>query len=210
MPPRIAEIETKYNTTVEKKRAKLGLTESDEIDSDAGDDTILEAAGVYKGRVPCMGAEGQRILYNRSGASSSRSRRGEDPRIAQMQRELEEQQRALEEQRKKEEETRARLEAMERILNAGFRSQPQPQPYILHPEQTPQVPQMDGYFHSNSGSGCLHSELFRTCLITCFRHLEAAKAEAATEAAAEAKAEVAAEAIEEATDTKNTRPKTII
>ncbi|CAH9123885.1 unnamed protein product, partial [Cuscuta epithymum] len=72
-----------------------------------------------------MGAEGQRILYDRSGASSSRSRRGEDPRIAQMQREMEEQQRALaeqqrtlEEQRKKDEETRARLEEMERILSA--------------------------------------------------------------------------------------------
>ncbi|CAH9123625.1 unnamed protein product, partial [Cuscuta epithymum] len=74
-----------------------------------------------------MGAEGQRILYDRSGASSSRSRRGEDPRIAQLQRELEE-------ERKKDEETRARLEAMERILSAGIRNQPQPQPYILHPE----------------------------------------------------------------------------
>ncbi|CAH9129215.1 unnamed protein product, partial [Cuscuta epithymum] len=93
-----------------------------------------------------MGAEGQRILYDRSGASSSRSRRGEDPRIAQLQRELEE-------QRKKDEETRARMEAMERILSAGIRNQPQPQPYILHPEQTPQLPQMGGYFRSNSASG---------------------------------------------------------
>ncbi|CAH9096344.1 unnamed protein product [Cuscuta epithymum] len=125
-----------------------------------------------------MGAEGQRILYDRSGASSSRSRRGEDPRIAQLQREMEEQQRALdeqqrclEEQRKKEEETRARLEAMERIsistllpgclhlvlfrrsLSAGIRNQPQPQPYVLHPEQTPQVPHMGGYLRSNSATG---------------------------------------------------------
>ncbi|CAH9145609.1 unnamed protein product, partial [Cuscuta epithymum] len=97
-----------------------------------------------------MGGEGQRILYDRIGASSSRSRRGEDPRIAQMQRELEEEQRALEEQRKKDEETRARLEAMERILSAGIQNQPQP--YILHPEQTPQVPQMGGYFRFNSAS----------------------------------------------------------
>ncbi|CAH9067908.1 unnamed protein product [Cuscuta epithymum] len=152
MPPRLAEIEMKYHTTVQKKRAERGLTDEDELDSDAEDDVIVEAAGVYKGRVPCMGAEGQRILYDRSGTSSSRSRRGEDPRIAQMQRELE-QQRALEEQHKKDEETRARLEAMERILSAGIRNQPQPQPYILHPEQTPQVPQMGGYFRSNSVSG---------------------------------------------------------
>ncbi|CAH9074373.1 unnamed protein product [Cuscuta epithymum] len=101
-----------------------------------------------------MGAEGQWILYD---ASSSRSRRGEDPRIAQMQREMEEQQRALdeqqrclEEQRKKEEETRARIEAMKRILSTGIRNQPQP--YVLHPEQTPQVPHMGGYFRSNSAT----------------------------------------------------------
>ncbi|CAH9125494.1 unnamed protein product [Cuscuta epithymum] len=94
-PPRLAEIETKYNTNVEKKRAELGLTHEDEIDSDVEDDAIVEAAEVYKGQVPCMGAEGQRILYDHNGASSSRSRRGEDPHIAQMQRELEEQQRAL-------------------------------------------------------------------------------------------------------------------
>ncbi|CAH9068707.1 unnamed protein product, partial [Cuscuta epithymum] len=98
-----------------------------------------------------MGAEGQRILYDRTtGASSSRSGRGEDPRIAQMKRELEEQQRALEQQRKKDEETRARLEAMEWILNAGY--QPHPRPYIFHPEQTPQVPHIGNMgYHSNSG-----------------------------------------------------------
>ncbi|CAH9115279.1 unnamed protein product [Cuscuta europaea] len=93
LPPRLAEIETNYNTTVEKKQAELGLTQEGEIDSDVEDDAILEAAGVYKGRLPCMGVEGQQILYDRScsGDSSSRSRRGEDPRIAQMQRELKEQ-----------------------------------------------------------------------------------------------------------------------
>ncbi|CAH9075242.1 unnamed protein product [Cuscuta epithymum] len=98
-----------------------------------------------------MGAQGQRILYDHTtGASSSRSGRGEDPRIAQMQRELEEQQRALEQQWKKDEETRARLEAIERILNAGY--QPHPRPYILHPEQTPQVPHIGNMgYHSNSG-----------------------------------------------------------
>ncbi|CAH9093897.1 unnamed protein product [Cuscuta europaea] len=87
LPTRLAEIETKYNTHVEKKRAELGLLHEDEIDSDVEDDAILEAVGVYKGRLLCMGAEGQRILYDRScsGASSSRSRRGEDPRITQMQ-----------------------------------------------------------------------------------------------------------------------------
>ncbi|CAH9109161.1 unnamed protein product [Cuscuta epithymum] len=92
-----------------------------------------------------------RILYDHTtGASSFRLGRGEDPRIAQMQRELEEQQRALEQQRKKDEETRARLEALEQILNAGY--QPHPQPYILHPEQTPQVPHMGNMgYHSNSG-----------------------------------------------------------
>ncbi|CAH9123753.1 unnamed protein product [Cuscuta epithymum] len=39
---------------------------------------------------------------------------------------------------------------MERILNAGC--QPQPRPYILHPEQTPQVPHMGNMgYYSNSG-----------------------------------------------------------
>ncbi|CAH9082505.1 unnamed protein product [Cuscuta epithymum] len=67
-----------------------------------------------------------------------------------MQRELEEEERALEQQRKKDEETRARLEAMERILNAGY--QPHPRPYILRPEQTPQVPHMGNMdYYSNSG-----------------------------------------------------------
>ncbi|CAH9113205.1 unnamed protein product [Cuscuta epithymum] len=113
--------------------------------------TEVEEDDLGIGQVSCMGAEGQRILYDHTnGASSSRSGRGEDPRIAQMQRKLEEQRRALEEQRKKDEETRARLEVMERILSAGFRFQPQP--YILHPEQTPQVPHMGGYFRSNSAS----------------------------------------------------------
>ncbi|CAH9128348.1 unnamed protein product [Cuscuta epithymum] len=113
--------------------------------------TEVEEDDLGIGQVSCMGAEGQQILYDHTnGASSSRSGRGEDPRIAQMQRKLEEQRRALEEQRKKDEETRARLEAMERILSAGFRFQPQP--YILHPEQTPQVPHMGGYFRSNSAS----------------------------------------------------------
>ncbi|CAH9107529.1 unnamed protein product [Cuscuta epithymum] len=159
LPPRLTEIETKYNTNVEKKRAELGLTQEDEIDSDVEDDAITEAAGVCKGRVPCMGAERQRILYDRSGseASSSRSRRREDPRIAQMQREVEEQQRALEQQQK-EEETSARLEAMERILNVGYQPppQPHPRPYILHPEQTSQVPYMGNMgYHSNSGYGSM-------------------------------------------------------
>ncbi|CAH9091366.1 unnamed protein product, partial [Cuscuta europaea] len=84
LPPRLAEIETKYNANVEKKRAELGLTQEDDIGSDVEDDAILEATGVYKGRLPCLGAEGQRILYDRSGSgasSSSQSRRGEDPRI---------------------------------------------------------------------------------------------------------------------------------
>ncbi|CAH9126175.1 unnamed protein product, partial [Cuscuta epithymum] len=58
--------------------------EEDDLASDEDDEAILEAAGVYKGRVPCLGAEGQRILLNRDGASSSRSRRGEDPRIAEL------------------------------------------------------------------------------------------------------------------------------
>ncbi|CAH9107421.1 unnamed protein product [Cuscuta epithymum] len=74
LPPRLAEIETKYNTNVEKKRTELGLTQEDEIDSDVEDEAIVEADGVYKGRVPCMGAEGQRILYDRSGASFCVSR----------------------------------------------------------------------------------------------------------------------------------------
>ncbi|CAH9127527.1 unnamed protein product [Cuscuta epithymum] len=106
LPPRLAEIETKYQGAVGKKRAELGLTDSDiELDSDADDEAMLEAAGVYKGRVPCMGAEGLRILPNSRGASSSRSR-VEDPRIAQLQRELEE-------RREHDRRTRERLEAME-------------------------------------------------------------------------------------------------
>ncbi|CAH9091882.1 unnamed protein product, partial [Cuscuta europaea] len=160
LPLRLPEIETKYNANVEKKRAELGLTQEDDIGSDVEDDAILEATGVYKGRLPCLGAEGQRILYDRSGSgasSSSQSRRGEDPRIAQLQRELEEEQRAFEQQRKNDEETRARLEAMERIL-AGYQPppQPHPQPYIMHVEQTPQVPHMGGMgYHSNSGYGAM-------------------------------------------------------
>ncbi|CAH9121075.1 unnamed protein product, partial [Cuscuta epithymum] len=132
----------KYNTTVEKKRVELGLTESDELDSDAEDEAILEVAGVYKRRVPCMGAERQQILYNHDEASSSRSR-VEDPRIAQLQRELEE-------QRERDRETRARLEAMEHqmnIFNVGYRAEP----YFRHPETTPQLQHMGNLYQSNSG-----------------------------------------------------------
>ncbi|CAH9069882.1 unnamed protein product, partial [Cuscuta europaea] len=43
LPPRLAEIETKYNANVEKKRAELGLTQEDDIGSDVEDDAILEA-----------------------------------------------------------------------------------------------------------------------------------------------------------------------
>ncbi|CAH9137068.1 unnamed protein product [Cuscuta epithymum] len=103
------------------------------------------------------GPRGNGFCIDRSTvASSSRSRRGEDPRIAQMQRELEEHERRWEEQRKKEEETKARLEEMERFMRAGFQPphQPFPPPYVLHPEQTPQVPHMSGMgFFSNSGYG---------------------------------------------------------
>ncbi|CAH9082658.1 unnamed protein product [Cuscuta epithymum] len=157
LPPRLAEFESKYNESVDRRRAERGLTQEDELDSDADDEAAIEAAGVYKGRVPSLGAEGQRILYDRStGASSSQSRCGEDPRMAQMQRELQEHERRWEEQRKREEETKARMEEMERFMRAGFQPphQPFPTPYVFHPEQTPQVPHMGGKgLFSNSGHG---------------------------------------------------------
>ncbi|CAH9083018.1 unnamed protein product [Cuscuta epithymum] len=137
--PRLADFESKYNESVDRQRAERDLTQEDELDSDADDEAAIEAAGVYKGRVPCLGAEGQRILYDRStGASSSRSRSGEDPRMAQMQRELAEHERRWEEQRKREEETKARLEEMERFMRAGFQPPHQPfrTPYVFHHEQT--------------------------------------------------------------------------
>ncbi|CAH9138596.1 unnamed protein product [Cuscuta epithymum] len=157
LPPRLADFETKYNESVDRQRAARGLTQEGDLDSDADDEAAIEAAGVYKGRVPCLGAEGQRILYDRStDASSSRSRRGEDPRIATLQRELEEHERRWEEQRKADEATKARLEEMERYMRAGFQppQQPFPPPYVFHPEQTPQVPHMGGMgFFPNSGYG---------------------------------------------------------
>ncbi|CAH9095607.1 unnamed protein product [Cuscuta epithymum] len=184
LPPRIAELETKYQAQVGKKRAELGLTHSDiELDSDADDEAMLEAAGVYKGRVPCMGAEGLRILHNRDGASSSRSR-VEDPRIAQLQRELEE-------QREQGRRTRARLEAMEQQMNrfnAGYR----PEMYIRHPETTPQVPHM--------GNMDYNSYQFQTPAAAEEEAAEAAAEEAAEAAAEEAAAEAAEEAGEETTE----------
>ncbi|CAH9101000.1 unnamed protein product [Cuscuta europaea] len=134
LPPRISEIEKKYEKEIEKKRAELSSSD-DELDERQDDEAILAAVGVYKGRVPCLGAEGVRILHNSKGASSS-SRPVDDERVARLEKKLA---KGREEGRR----IRERLEEMERQMDR-FNTTYRPPMHIMHLEMTPQIPFMGG------------------------------------------------------------------